>query len=203
MSRRNKVNPGLYTQAGRLTPDDLAREQRKQSESNMGAGGAKNRKAMAPWMANNTATDNSGEQRGAGADPGVLDHSDEAVDNDDRATDELEAAPRREAAPARIATALGVSPAAKPVVRRQKAATSAGTKKSAAKKSAITNTGRPAGVTQKTASSRGQSRKGAAKKSAVKKSVVKRGAAKKGAAKTRAADKSGARKAAAKKTRTR
>jgi hypothetical protein len=30
MSRQNKVNPGMYTQRGRLTPDDAARELRKQ-----------------------------------------------------------------------------------------------------------------------------------------------------------------------------
>jgi hypothetical protein len=32
MSRQNKVNPGTYTQAGRLTPDDAARELKKQRE---------------------------------------------------------------------------------------------------------------------------------------------------------------------------
>jgi hypothetical protein len=32
MSRPNKVNPGQYTQAGRLTPDDNAREMKKQRE---------------------------------------------------------------------------------------------------------------------------------------------------------------------------
>jgi hypothetical protein len=31
MSRQNKVNPGQYTQAGRLAPDDAARERGKQS----------------------------------------------------------------------------------------------------------------------------------------------------------------------------
>ena len=31
MSRQNKVNPGMYTQRGRLTQDDAAREFRKQS----------------------------------------------------------------------------------------------------------------------------------------------------------------------------
>ena len=31
MSRQNKVNPGMYTQRGRLTQDDAARELRKQS----------------------------------------------------------------------------------------------------------------------------------------------------------------------------
>ena len=31
MSRENRVNPGMYTQRGRLTQDDAARELRKQS----------------------------------------------------------------------------------------------------------------------------------------------------------------------------
>jgi hypothetical protein len=33
MSKQNKVNPGQYTQAGRLSPDDTAREMKKQRES--------------------------------------------------------------------------------------------------------------------------------------------------------------------------
>ena len=33
MSRINKVNPGQYTQAGRLTADDTARELKKQRET--------------------------------------------------------------------------------------------------------------------------------------------------------------------------
>lgn len=33
MSKQNKVNPGQYTQAGRLSPDDAAREMKKQHES--------------------------------------------------------------------------------------------------------------------------------------------------------------------------
>ena len=33
MSKQNKVNPGTYTQAGRLTPDDTARELKKQREA--------------------------------------------------------------------------------------------------------------------------------------------------------------------------
>lgn len=35
MSRQNKVNPGLYTQAGRLSPDDAARERGKRNVSVM------------------------------------------------------------------------------------------------------------------------------------------------------------------------
>ena len=33
MSRENKVNPGTYTQAGRLSQDDAAREMKKQREA--------------------------------------------------------------------------------------------------------------------------------------------------------------------------
>ena len=33
MSRQNKVNKGNYDQAGRLTPDDMAREREKMSGS--------------------------------------------------------------------------------------------------------------------------------------------------------------------------
>jgi hypothetical protein len=33
MSKQNKVNPGAYTQAGRLSPDDAARERMKQVEN--------------------------------------------------------------------------------------------------------------------------------------------------------------------------
>ena len=32
MSRQNKVNKGNYDQAGRLTPDDMARERQKQGK---------------------------------------------------------------------------------------------------------------------------------------------------------------------------
>ncbi|HYE87399.1 MAG TPA: hypothetical protein VEA16_13650 [Vicinamibacterales bacterium] len=33
MSKQNKVNPGMYTQAGRLTPDEAARERMKQVDA--------------------------------------------------------------------------------------------------------------------------------------------------------------------------
>jgi len=33
MSKHNKVNPGMYTQAGRLSPDDIARERQKQVDA--------------------------------------------------------------------------------------------------------------------------------------------------------------------------
>ena len=46
MSRQNKVNPGMYTQRGRLTQDDAARELRKQSASG----------PPRPWQPVNTET---------------------------------------------------------------------------------------------------------------------------------------------------
>lgn len=51
MSRRNKVNPDHYTGAGRLAPDDLARERRKQTEPMFGLKRGADRKPTPPWMA--------------------------------------------------------------------------------------------------------------------------------------------------------
>lgn len=51
MSRENRVNPGTYTQAGRLTPDDAARELVKQRQSMSGSHGKGNPKARTEaWM---------------------------------------------------------------------------------------------------------------------------------------------------------
>jgi hypothetical protein len=51
MSRENRVNPGTYTQAGRLTPDDTARElvkQRQSMSNSQGSGNPKDRSEA--WM---------------------------------------------------------------------------------------------------------------------------------------------------------
>jgi hypothetical protein len=45
MSRDNKVNPGRYTAAGRLSPDDLSRERRRQA----GAKGSRKRAKPPVW----------------------------------------------------------------------------------------------------------------------------------------------------------
>lgn len=51
MSRENRVNPGMYTQRGRLTPDDAARELAKQRQSLSGSHGKGNPKARTEaWM---------------------------------------------------------------------------------------------------------------------------------------------------------
>lgn len=51
MSRENRVNPGTYTQAGRLTPDDAARELVKQRQSMSSSHGKGNPKARSEaWL---------------------------------------------------------------------------------------------------------------------------------------------------------
>lgn len=51
MSRVNKVNPGKYTQRGRLSPDDSAREMAKQRQAFVGADGTDNPKSRSEaWM---------------------------------------------------------------------------------------------------------------------------------------------------------
>jgi len=51
MSRENRVNPGMYTQRGRLTPDDAARELAKQRQSLSGSHGKGNPKSNTQaWM---------------------------------------------------------------------------------------------------------------------------------------------------------
>ena len=51
MSRENKVNPGKYTQAGRLTIDDAAREMAKQRQAPLGPDGKGNPKSSSQaWM---------------------------------------------------------------------------------------------------------------------------------------------------------
>jgi hypothetical protein len=49
MSRQNKVNPDHYKLAGRLSPDDLARERQRQPASQPGPLRGRNRKPMPPW----------------------------------------------------------------------------------------------------------------------------------------------------------
>lgn len=54
MSRQNKVNPDHYKMAGRLSPDDLARERRQQEELHLPGGRRGREKLMPPWMASET-----------------------------------------------------------------------------------------------------------------------------------------------------
>jgi hypothetical protein len=51
MSRQNKVNPDHYKLAGRLSPDDLARERQRHMGSQPDPLRSRNRKPMPPWAA--------------------------------------------------------------------------------------------------------------------------------------------------------
>ena len=55
MSRQNKVNPDHYKLAGRLSPDDLARERQRHVGSQPGPLRSRNRKPMPPWAAMTSA----------------------------------------------------------------------------------------------------------------------------------------------------
>jgi hypothetical protein len=49
MSKPNKANKNNYNQAGRLTPDDLARERKRQAEVSAHAKGKEQVRASAPY----------------------------------------------------------------------------------------------------------------------------------------------------------
>ena len=94
MSKYNKVNPGIYTQRGRLTPDEAARERRKQRE-------------ISPAR---TSQPMSSETRPAPPPPGGANRA------------AAPSVPKREAAPARTAkTATGSTKAgtAKPAAKKR------------------------------------------------------------------------------------
>jgi hypothetical protein len=55
MSRQNKVNPGQYTQAGRLSPDDAAREQSKTRASSASERSGSGQKAVPAGSRGRTA----------------------------------------------------------------------------------------------------------------------------------------------------
>jgi hypothetical protein len=59
MSRQNKVNPDHYKLAGRLSPDDLARERQRHVGSQPGPLRGRNRKPIPPW-ATGTRTETGG-----------------------------------------------------------------------------------------------------------------------------------------------
>jgi hypothetical protein len=122
MSRQNKVNPDHYTTAGRLSPDDLARERTKQRSSGMGRSGKM--RPMPPWMLHpETATPA----------PAALHEPSERAGAPDEAPEEPMPGPRvvsSEAAERRPAPALKRSragqkrvSAAKSTARRAKSAT--------------------------------------------------------------------------------
>ena len=142
MSRQNKVNPDHYKLAGRLSPDDLARERRRQMESQPGPLGRRIRKPMPPWAAANTAT---------GSDRAVHEDAGEAKATTEKST----------AAPRGRSRAAPKSASAKPTPRTRKAA---GVRTSSTRSGSSRRVSRPAARKsvspgrQKVATSKGKKR---------------------------------------------
>jgi hypothetical protein len=63
MSKQNKVNKSNYDQGGRLTPDDMARERKRQTEVSARAKGAERITAKEPGAAKATARPARGASR--------------------------------------------------------------------------------------------------------------------------------------------
>ena len=63
MSKKNKVNPGQYTQAGRLSPDDAARELRKTQSPAATDRSDGGRKAAEPGISNRESAREEEEER--------------------------------------------------------------------------------------------------------------------------------------------
>lgn len=79
MSKENKVNPGQYTQAGRLTQDETAREMKKQREMSSPSRTEGNPHPFAAKKPD-AGGDELDDEREAPTDETVTDASDEADD---------------------------------------------------------------------------------------------------------------------------
>jgi hypothetical protein len=63
MSKQNKVNPGQYTQAGRLSPDDAARERRMQAPPVASERSGSGQKAASTGISNRESAEEEQDER--------------------------------------------------------------------------------------------------------------------------------------------
>jgi hypothetical protein len=63
MSKQNKVNPGQYTQAGRLSPDDVARERGKQDVPPASGRSGSGQKAVPTGISNRESAEEEQQER--------------------------------------------------------------------------------------------------------------------------------------------
>ena len=181
MSRINKVNKDHYMIAGRLTPDELARQRRKQEEPLWGATKNRKGKPMPPWMANEnpaaegdaareepseTGRDVSGKRQAADGDQ--ENSSRRSATARRSAPGKAKAARKSKAASAKSATTAGRTTAAKSVksAKKSKSAKTDGARTSgrSAKKSANTSRSAKTGTRKTTTKRSGQTKPRAAKK---------------------------------------
>jgi hypothetical protein len=125
MSGKNRVNPDHYKVAGRLTPDDLARERRKQTEPLFGATRSGRTKPAPPWL-----TGNEGGRQDV-----VASDSDDGVSRDssdaDEAAQQPQARPRPNAKGKQAAGGGNQRKTARRESERRRQATGSGTTRGA------------------------------------------------------------------------
>jgi hypothetical protein len=117
MSRQNKVNPDHYTSAGRLSPDDWARERRKQAERLHGETRKRQRKPLPPWLANEASADAPNSGSNAATEPGGMD---EAIE--DEAGEMAEQLQAKRRAATQVKSQAGGTNDKKPAQQTRKAA---------------------------------------------------------------------------------
>lgn len=95
MSRQNKVNPDHYKLGGRLAPDDLARERRRQMDSQPGPLRGRHRKPMPPWANASPAAPKAADSAVRGAASTAPRDLEPNVTASDDAAQQPQAKPRR------------------------------------------------------------------------------------------------------------
>ena len=147
MSRQNKVNPGQYTQRGRLTPDDAAREMMRQRRA---LSPPRHQDTRAEWGTANKAANQQDQAEREDAGPEEMDEPAAA-----KATTRARSA-------AKAKTAGKTKPAARKTSAKKSATKSAGAKgRGAARKAVLAR-----GASKKTATAKKAKRKTAGKRTA-------------------------------------
>lgn len=151
MSRQNKVNPDHYTRGGRLSPDDLARERRKQGGHH--AHPAHMNRPPAPWMLGEHAEPKRSAAIDMDASRAALEHPTTPLVDDSaaRRSDARASSPRPARKPARSTTKRAGAGTTRPPASHQPA-------KAARAKRRAEKT--PAASTSRTSSTRASARTG-------------------------------------------
>ena len=136
MSRQNKVNPGMYTQRGRLTQDDAARELKRQRTIGSEHTWQPSKKDHFPRLASNEGDAALGEETSGDKESGKTTPATENAKPAARVTQA--ATPKQAAASRKSASAKAASP------KKQSRAVQPRTAKKTAGKARAAKTARPA-----------------------------------------------------------
>lgn len=168
MSRRNKVNPGRYKVAGRLSPDDLGRERRRQQHLPASGEHDVRRPPLPFWQ----ATDPNPPLENVPPRP-VADTVRTAKAPSRPGRTRKSARPARAGARSVTAAAKRSTKRAAPAARKRSTTKRSATKRTATKRSATKGTTTKRATTKRAATSKKQaSKKATAKRQTVKKRVA-------------------------------